>query len=226
VTSTPPPGWYPDPFGGAGTRWWNGAVWQTDYQPPSMPTSPGAQSPRALVVAATAVVPASPETLFRVLADPSSASRFSPHWKVVEQRPLVTGGWEVRMTARTNSMRLDATVQTTVFHPPTRLVLTTRDVRRNAVAAVLRARLADRVEWDLAPHDGGTSATATHTWTRLPLSLRLFPPMVRRRAQRAVARQLRLLQEPSLFSTPPVPSDTGHQAAQTRQHEAAHRRRK
>jgi uncharacterized protein YxjI len=43
----PPPGWYPDPAGGAGTRWWDGQAWTEHVQQPAPPppvqaTPPGA----------------------------------------------------------------------------------------------------------------------------------------------------------------------------------------
>jgi uncharacterized protein YxjI len=38
--SPPPPGWYPDPSGGAGTRWWDGQAWTEHVQPP--PAAPPA----------------------------------------------------------------------------------------------------------------------------------------------------------------------------------------
>jgi uncharacterized protein YxjI len=47
----PPPGWYPDPAGSGGTRWWNGMDWTEHVQhapplppPPSPPPSPPAQA--------------------------------------------------------------------------------------------------------------------------------------------------------------------------------------
>jgi uncharacterized protein YxjI len=33
----PPPGWYPDPAGGAGTRWWDGQGWTEHVQQPAPP---------------------------------------------------------------------------------------------------------------------------------------------------------------------------------------------
>jgi uncharacterized protein YxjI len=49
----PPPGWYPDPAGSAGTRWWDGQGWTEHVQqaappppPPGAPPDPGfAQGP-------------------------------------------------------------------------------------------------------------------------------------------------------------------------------------
>ena len=33
TSATTPPGWYPDPGGGSGTRWWDGHAWQLDGTP-------------------------------------------------------------------------------------------------------------------------------------------------------------------------------------------------
>ena len=40
--SPPPPGWYPDPAGGAGARWWDGQGWteHVQQQPPVLPQQP------------------------------------------------------------------------------------------------------------------------------------------------------------------------------------------
>jgi len=46
--SPPPPGWYPDPAGGAGTRWWDGQGWTEHVQqqaPPPPPPPPPAPGP-------------------------------------------------------------------------------------------------------------------------------------------------------------------------------------
>jgi uncharacterized protein YxjI len=37
--SPPPPGWYPDPAGGAGTRWWDGQTW-TEHVQQAAPSGP------------------------------------------------------------------------------------------------------------------------------------------------------------------------------------------
>jgi len=34
LTDAPPPGWYPDPEGGAHLRWWEGTDWTDDRRPP------------------------------------------------------------------------------------------------------------------------------------------------------------------------------------------------
>jgi uncharacterized protein YxjI len=38
----PPPGWYPDPAGGSGIRWWDGWSWTEHVQQPATPPLPGA----------------------------------------------------------------------------------------------------------------------------------------------------------------------------------------
>ncbi|MCF6735581.1 phospholipid scramblase-related protein [Blastococcus sp. KM273129] len=37
MTQPPPPGWYPDPAGGPGTRWWDGQGWSEHVQQPAAP---------------------------------------------------------------------------------------------------------------------------------------------------------------------------------------------
>lgn len=41
----PPPGWYPDPSGTPGSRWWDGQGWSEHVQPAAPPTPPSAPSP-------------------------------------------------------------------------------------------------------------------------------------------------------------------------------------
>ena len=37
MTSTPPPGWYPDPAGGGSLRWWTGRDWSAPSARPPAP---------------------------------------------------------------------------------------------------------------------------------------------------------------------------------------------
>ena len=43
-TPLPPAGWYPDPAGSGGTRWWNGSSWSEGTTAPSAPAQPSAPS--------------------------------------------------------------------------------------------------------------------------------------------------------------------------------------
>ncbi len=43
-----PPGWYPDPMGGGGERWWDGIAWSESFTRPA----PGAFAPQPAAVAA------------------------------------------------------------------------------------------------------------------------------------------------------------------------------
>jgi uncharacterized protein YxjI len=46
----PPPGWYPDPAGSGGTRWWNGQGWTDHVQPATPPPPPVAAAPPPVAV--------------------------------------------------------------------------------------------------------------------------------------------------------------------------------
>jgi uncharacterized protein YxjI len=41
----PPPGWYPDPAGRGGSRWWNGQGWTEHLQPAAAPPAPPPAAP-------------------------------------------------------------------------------------------------------------------------------------------------------------------------------------
>jgi len=45
ASAPPPPGWYPDPAGGAGARWWDGQGWTDHVQQPTPPPAPGPRQP-------------------------------------------------------------------------------------------------------------------------------------------------------------------------------------
>ena len=40
--TTTPAGWYPDPAGSGGLRWWNGTTWGEQVQPAPQPVAPAA----------------------------------------------------------------------------------------------------------------------------------------------------------------------------------------
>ncbi len=44
-TTAPPPGWYPDPAGGGGTRWWDGTAWTDQVGQPAPGGQPGYGQP-------------------------------------------------------------------------------------------------------------------------------------------------------------------------------------
>lgn len=58
TASNPPPGWYPDPAGAGGVRWWDGRGWTPQVRPagppPQLPQPP--RRPLGPVVAALAIV--------------------------------------------------------------------------------------------------------------------------------------------------------------------------
>jgi uncharacterized protein YxjI len=82
----PPPGWYPDPAGSGGTRWWNGQGWTEHVQAPPTPppppppvqqqTSPSSPPPSA---GQHAQVP-------QAVAAPAGASLYEQSVLVVSQR--------------------------------------------------------------------------------------------------------------------------------------------
>jgi hypothetical protein len=43
--TTPAAGWYPDPAGSGGTRWWNGSTWGEQVQPVAQPVPQPAAQP-------------------------------------------------------------------------------------------------------------------------------------------------------------------------------------
>ncbi|WP_285115043.1 DUF2510 domain-containing protein [Leifsonia sp. fls2-241-R2A-40a] len=45
ATGTPAPGWYPDPYGSAGLRWWDGANWGEQVSPAPARPAPAVYGP-------------------------------------------------------------------------------------------------------------------------------------------------------------------------------------
>lgn len=65
--ANPPAGWYPDPAGQAGSRYWDGARWTTHTQPPpgaapAAPTTPAPPQPPVPSTAPSYAVPPPPAT--------------------------------------------------------------------------------------------------------------------------------------------------------------------
>lgn len=86
----PPAGWYPDPTGAPGTRWWDGAAWSGHVRPVSVPAPAGypgyAGHPGYATPRPTAVARAQP-------AGPAPVVYTYPYASAVPlpQRPLVRG---------------------------------------------------------------------------------------------------------------------------------------
>jgi hypothetical protein len=88
----PPPGWYPDPEGGARLRWWHGTDWSDRYRPP--PTE--AELHRIAGLAATSDRPA---------ATPAGAPTTSGERRAVARSEVEAIVAEVRQAARSEVQR-------------------------------------------------------------------------------------------------------------------------
>lgn len=55
TASNPQPGWYPDPGGSGGVRYWDGRAWTPRIEPPPASGTPRRPTPWALVAALTVV---------------------------------------------------------------------------------------------------------------------------------------------------------------------------
>jgi len=60
----PPPGWYPDPAGSGGTRWWDGQGWTEHVQQATQPPAPTALAPPPPPPQPSAVPPGGGASLF------------------------------------------------------------------------------------------------------------------------------------------------------------------
>jgi uncharacterized membrane protein YhaH (DUF805 family) len=59
-TPAVPAGWYPDPAGSGGQRWWDGTQWSEHVQPPAVPAAPETPAAPAEPAGAVPVVPVEP----------------------------------------------------------------------------------------------------------------------------------------------------------------------
>jgi hypothetical protein len=65
-----PPGWYPDPAGGPGQRWWDGYAWSDAVTPPTVPPPPPASA-----IASTRLASSQTEELVRVEVSMTAVGR-------------------------------------------------------------------------------------------------------------------------------------------------------
>jgi hypothetical protein len=94
VSHNPPPGWYPDPAGQAGSRYWDGVKWTTHTQP--APTSAAPVTPAVPPPPTSRAVPppppAAPVAPVVPVATGKGANAFVEGLKRLEPFPLIVVG--------------------------------------------------------------------------------------------------------------------------------------
>jgi uncharacterized protein YndB with AHSA1/START domain len=135
-----------------------------------------------------------PQVVFAVLSDPRRFFQLTPETVLVgEPEDLAAGGFRARAATRWHQwIGYQYTITTEEYDPPHRIRYVAGEVERSPVARLLRARVAELVEYELVPEsDESTQVTATVTWHRMPArSLWLIALL----ARRTMASQLRRLE--------------------------------
>ena len=93
AAATPPAGWYADPSGTGGMRWWDGTVWTENVHPPTPPAPPVAPvAPVAAVVpeAPAAPVPPAPEATY---APAAAAAAYPAYGSAPGYAPAYQAGY-------------------------------------------------------------------------------------------------------------------------------------
>jgi hypothetical protein len=84
-TPAPPPGWYPDPAGHGGSRWWNGQTW-TDHVQPATPPPPSPPAPPPAAPAAPVRPASEAQAPAAVAAQAGAVSLYEQPILVVNQK--------------------------------------------------------------------------------------------------------------------------------------------
>lgn len=133
-------------------------------------------------------------SVFALISDPNRLIQLSPGTRLIgDVEKLSAGGFRVRASSPSRLARYQVRMVTELCDPPNRIVIKSELSERGVVAKLLRLRIADRVEWALAPEGENCSrVTLTVSWQKLSAtSGRLFGP----RARRTAEEQLRLLEQ-------------------------------
>lgn len=149
---------------------------------------------RRLSVSSTTTIHEPPEAVFAVLSDPRQFFQLTPETTLIgEPEVLATGGFRASAATRWHQLiGYRYTVTTERYEQPDRIKYASGEIHRSLLARMLRARVADQVEFELAAaFDESTQVTATVTWHRMPRrSLWVVAPL----ARRTMASQLKRLE--------------------------------